>query len=55
VLQAAILLRVVGALWPGTPTPLTVLAFVAWAAAMGAGHCATATGSCARAWTDGRA
>ena len=35
VLQAAVLLRVVGALWPAGATPLTVLAVLAWTTAMG--------------------
>ena len=35
VLQAAVLLRVLGALWPAGATPLTVLAVLAWTTAMG--------------------
>ena len=35
VLQAAVLLRVVGALWPAGAMPLTVLAVLAWTTAMG--------------------
>ncbi len=35
VLQAAVLLRVVGALWPAGATALTVLAVLAWTTAMG--------------------
>ena len=35
VLQAAVLLRVVGALWPAGVVPLTVLAVLAWTTAMG--------------------
>ena len=35
VLQAAVLLRVVGALWPAGAVPLTVLAVLAWTTAMG--------------------
>jgi uncharacterized protein involved in response to NO len=34
VLQAAVLLRVVAALWPAAATPFTVLAVLAWAVAM---------------------
>ena len=35
VLQAAVQLRVVGALWPAGATPLTMLAVLAWTTAMG--------------------
>lgn len=35
VLQAAVLLRVVAALWPAGATPLTLLAVLAWTTAMG--------------------
>jgi len=35
VLQAAVLLRVAGALWPAGATPLTVFAVLAWTASMG--------------------